>query len=55
MQLSKLLENSGMVYDYLKEKPWLTTYMTYKPMQNLTKHHITGLGFKMNKVTKKDA
>ena len=47
MQMSKLLERSGMIYDYIKTKR-IKTYMTYKPMQNLTKHHITGLGFKMN-------
>ena len=44
-----------MIYDYLKEKPWLTTYMTTKPMKNLVQQHVKGLGFKMNKVTKKDA
>jgi len=55
MQMSSLLEKAGMIYDYLKEKPWLTTFMTTKPMKNLAQLHVKGLGFKLNKVTKKDA
>ena len=43
-----------MVYEYLKEKEWLATYMTVKPMKSLVQMHIAGLGFKMNAVTKKD-
>lgn len=48
MQLSQLLHKSGMIYEYLKLKPWMTTYMNVKPMKKLTEKHISGLGFKMN-------
>mmetsp|Transcript_15899 Transcript_15899/g.21532 ORF Transcript_15899/g.21532 Transcript_15899/m.21532 type:complete len:149 (+) Transcript_15899:2661-3107(+) len=55
MQLSQLLSKSGMIYEYLKQKHYLLTYMTVKPMQKLSEKHVRGLGFKMNQVTKKDA
>ena len=55
MQLSDLIDKSSMVYDYLKEKPLLATYMTVKPMKALVQMHIAGLGFGLNEVTKKDA
>jgi len=35
MQLSDLIDKSSMVYEYLKEKEWLETYMTVKPMKSL--------------------
>ena len=44
-----------MVYDYLKEKPSITTtYMTHKPMMKISEKHIQGLGFHMKQLTKKD-
>jgi len=46
--MSELLEKSDMIYDYMKEKPFLKTYMTYKPMKSICEKHISGLGFKMN-------
>lgn len=42
-----------MIYDYLKEKPYIKTYMTVRPMENLSKKHIAGLGLK-TKPLKKD-
>ena len=53
--MSELLHKSEMLYEYMKEKPWLKTYMTFKPMKNITEHHIKGLGFKINPISKKDS
>jgi len=54
LQMSDLLKRSEMVYNYMREKPWLKTHMTVRPMKNLVEKHITGLGFKMTMVTKND-
>ena len=35
MQLSTLLDKSAMIYEYMKVKPWVKTYMTVKPMKLL--------------------
>ena len=54
MKLSSLLARSGMIYEYIKEKPKVKTYMTYKPMKSITSHHIDGLGFKMKNLSKNE-
>ena len=36
-----------MIYDYLKSKPWVKTYMNVRPMKGLVERHINGLGLKM--------
>ena len=51
--MSDLLKKAGMIYDYLKIKPWVKTYMHVRPMKGLVERHINGLGFK-NKSIKKD-
>ena len=53
--MSTLLNKSTMIYEYLKQKPWVTTYMNYKPMMPLSEKHVRGLGFALNQVTRKDA
>ena len=50
--MSELLQKATLVYDYLKEKPFVKTYMTYKPVKTLTVRHINGLGFKTTKQKK---
>ena len=55
MQISSLLSKSAMVYEYMREKPWVKTYMTVKPMKILSEKHIRGLGFRLGQVTKKDS
>jgi len=45
MMMSTLLQKAGLIYDYLKVKPLVKTYMTVRPMQGLVKKHVTGLGF----------
>ena len=45
--MSSLLNKAGMIYDYLKSKPWVKTYMNVRPMKGLVERHINGLGLKM--------
>jgi len=45
--MSQLLRESGAVYDYLKTKSFVSTYMTVKPMQTLVETHVDGMGFSM--------
>lgn len=53
--MSTLLTKSGMIYDYIKTcKSNLKTYMTHKPMKNLSEKHVQGLGFTISQATKKD-
>jgi len=40
IMMSTLLEKATVIYDYLKEKKWMKTYMTYRPMRTLVKKHI---------------
>ena len=53
MEMSKLLEKSTMIYDYIKVKSSVTTYMQVKPMQVLVEKHVEGLGFKLTDKEKK--
>ena len=52
--MSSLLEKATLIYDYMQEKPFLKTYMTYKPMKVLCEKHVIGLGFKVTESTKRD-
>ena len=45
MLLSDLLKKSETVYEYLKQKPRIKTYMTFKPHKTLVKKHLQALGF----------
>jgi len=44
--MSQLLHKATLIYDYLKWKPSIKTYMTVKPMKALATKHVLGLGFK---------
>ena len=50
--MSVLLKKATVIYDYMKVKRWLKTYMTVKPMRDLVKKQIEGLGFKIKKVNR---
>lgn len=50
--MSTLLNRAGMIYDYLKSKPWVKTYMNVRPMKGLVESHVNGLGFKMQSLKK---
>lgn len=50
--MSKLLSKAGVIYDYLKVKPWVKTYMTVRPKKTLVLKQIEGIGFKLKKVKK---
>ena len=54
LKMSTLLTRAGMIYDYLKSKPWVKTYMNVRPMKGLVESNITGLGLKMQSLNKKD-
>jgi glycerol-3-phosphate O-acyltransferase len=45
--MKQLLHESGAVYDYLKTKSFVNTYMSVKPMQTLVESHVDGMGFQM--------
>ena len=45
--MSKLLEKAIMIYDYIKVKSTIPTYMQVKPSQVLVAKHVEGLGFAM--------
>ena len=52
LKMSTLLNRAGMIYDYLKSKTWVKTYMNVRPMKGLVESHINGLGFKMQSLKK---
>ena len=52
IMMSVLLKKATVIYDYLKVKRWLKTYMTVKPMKDLVSKQIEGLGFKMKSVNR---
>ena len=47
MNMSKLLEKTSMIYDYIKVKTSIMTYMQVKPLKLLVEKHVEGLGFKL--------
>ena len=52
IMLSTMLSKASVIYDYLKAKVWLKTYMTVRPMSILSLKHLRGLGFEVKKVKK---
>ena len=53
--MSKLLGKATLIYDYLKWKSNKKTYMTVKPMKGLVTKHVHGLGFKTEKINRKES
>ena len=53
MTMSKLLQKAIMIYDYIKVKSSIITYMQVKPSQALVEKHVEGLGFAMKDKGKK--
>ena len=47
MEMSKLLEKTTMIYEYIKVKKSVMTYMQVKPLKLLLEKHVEGLGFKL--------
>ena len=47
MEMSKLLAKATMIYNYIKVKQSVITYMQVQPMQKLVETHVEGLGFKL--------
>ena len=45
--MDKLLEKATMIYEYIKIKKSVMTYMQVKPQKLLVQKHVEGLGFKM--------
>ncbi len=43
-----------MVYNYMKEKHWLTTNMNIPPRNQLCELTVKDLGFKVNQKTSED-
>ena len=44
-----------MVYEYMKmQKTSLKTFMTVKPMKQLSQMHVAGLGYQMTQHSKND-
>lgn len=43
--MSDLLTKAELIYDYMVEKPFIKTHMTYKPMKAICERHVLGLGF----------
>ena len=51
--MKSLLDRARIVYDYIKKKNNVPTYMQVAPQQALVELHLTGLGFELVDKTKK--
>ena len=55
MLMSKLLQKAGMIYEYIKVKQSVVTYMQVLPSQVLVEKHVEALGYQMkNKESRKE-
>jgi len=47
MELKKLIEKATMIYEYIKVKSSVVTYMQVKPPPVLVEKHVDALGFEI--------
>jgi len=47
IKMSTLISKATIIYEYIKEKPFVCTYMTLAPKQTLVEKQILGLGLKL--------
>ena len=47
VKMSKLIQKSSIIYEYLTEKKGVVTYMSLKPYQALIEKNLAGLGFRL--------
>jgi hypothetical protein len=52
--MNHLLLKSGHIFDYIKTKKYVETYMQIKPQQTLVELHVEGMGLSMGDRTKKE-
>lgn len=52
--MSTLLQKATHIYDYIKTKKYVETYMQVNPQQTLVELHVEGMGFNMQNRTKKN-
>jgi hypothetical protein len=51
--MNQLLQKSATIYEYIKTKKYVETYMQIQPQQTLVELHVDGMGFKMTDRGKK--
>lgn len=54
LMMSTLLQKATHIYDYIKTKKYVETYMQVNPQQTLVELHVEGMGFNMQNRTKKN-
>lgn len=54
LKMSKLIAKLKIIYEYIKVKDKIVTYMEVEPQQVLVEMHVTGLGFQMKNKGKKN-
>lgn len=52
--MSTLLQKATHIYDYIKTKRYVETYMQVNPQQTLVELHVEGMGFSMHNRGKKN-
>lgn len=52
--MSTLLQKATHIYDYIKTKKYVETYMQVNPQQTLVELHVEGMGFNMQNRAKKN-
>lgn len=52
--MKDLLLKANHIYEYIKTKKYVHTYMEVNPQQTLVEIHVEGMGFKMTNRGKKN-
>lgn len=52
--MSQMLQKATHIYDYIKTKRYVETYMEVNPQQTLVELHVEAMGFKMQNRGKKN-
>ena len=54
IHMTQLLKKATHIYDYMKTKKYVETYMQVNPQQTLVELHVEGMGFNMENRGKKN-